>query len=84
MYKIMKAQGTIEIENGLVLNNPTLEIENITYKQNENIVIVECIFTEENAIFKHSRNFTFEAGKDMLKSDVLKLINNHEILKNFK
>lgn len=80
----MKAIGKIEIEEGLVLNNPTLVIEQITYKQKENIVLVECIFNEENAMFKHSRNFTFEATKDMLKSDVLELINNHEILKNFK
>jgi len=80
----MKAIGTIEIENGLTLNNPTLEIEQITYKQNESLVLVECIFTEENAIFKHSRNFIFEATKDMLKSDVIALVNNHNILKVFR
>tara|TARA_R110000772_G_scaffold148307_1_gene258891 strand:- start:22155 stop:22397 length:243 start_codon:yes stop_codon:yes gene_type:complete len=80
----MKAIGIIEIENGLTLNNPTLEIEQITYKQNESLVLVECIFVEENAIYKHSRNFTFVASKDMLKSDVIALVNNHNILKVFK
>ena len=80
----MKAIGIIEIENGLTLNNPTLEIEQITYKQEVNEVVVECIFNEENAIYKHSRSFTFEATKDMLKSDVLVLVNNHNILKVFK
>ena len=80
----MKAIGKIELENGLTLNNPTLEIEQITYKQKVNEVIVECIFTEENAIFKHSRNFVFISTKDMLKANVISLINKHEILKNFK
>ena len=62
----------------------TIEIEQIIYKQKVNEVIVECIFTEENAIFKHSRNFVFTSTKDMLKVNVIALINKHEILKNFK
>ena len=80
----MKAIGKIELENWLTFNNPTLELEQITYNQKVNEVIVECIFTEENAIFKHSRNFVFISTKDMLKANVISLINKHEILKNFK
>ena len=80
----MKATGIIEIEEGLTLNNPTLEIEQISYKQSESLVVVECIFKEENSIYKHSRNFNFEATKDMLKANVIALINKHETLKNFK
>ena len=80
----MKAIGIIEIENGLTLNNPTMEIEQITYKQKVNEVHVECIFTEENAIYKHSRNFVFVSTKDMTKANVVALINTHDILKAFK
>ena len=80
----MKAVGIIEIEEGLTLNNPTLEIEQITYKQKVNEVIVECVFNEENAIFKHSRNFVFTSTKDMIKANVVALINTHNILKAFK
>ena len=81
----MKATGEITIENGLVLNNPELTINNISYQQLSNIVSVECIFNEENSTFKHSRNFEFNTSGDQLtKPDVMFLISDHEILKNFK
>tara|TARA_R110000824_G_scaffold101662_1_gene241468 strand:+ start:492 stop:734 length:243 start_codon:yes stop_codon:yes gene_type:complete len=79
----MKAIGLIRIEKGLELNNPSLEIVNISYKQVENTVDVECYFKEDNSNFAHSRNFSFAAVSDMLKSDVIALINNHDILKVF-
>ena len=53
----MKAIGQIEIEEGLVLNNPELIINNISYQQQSNKVSVECLFNEDGAIFKHSRTF---------------------------
>ena len=75
--------GQITIEHGLVLNNPTLEIEQITYRQKTNEVLVECLFNEENSIYKHSRTYTFNATPNMLKADVLELMKNHELLKQF-
>ncbi len=45
----MKAKGQIKIEEGLVLNNPTLEILKSSYNWHNNIVNIECIFKEENA-----------------------------------
>ncbi|MCP4354338.1 MAG: hypothetical protein GY793_01655 [Proteobacteria bacterium] len=71
----------IKIEEGLELNNPTLEIKQITYDQLQSLVIVECIFREENANYQHSRSYAFDSGKDMLKADVMELLKGHEILK---
>jgi hypothetical protein len=81
----MKAQGQITIEEGLILNNPTMEINNISYLQLTNRVLVECIFNEENSTFPHSRNFSFDTkGNQLTKPDILKLISEHDILKTFK
>ena len=79
----MKAIGQITIEEGLTLNNPTLEIKTIQYEQFDDLVSVECIFTEEGANYKHSRNYTFTAVKDMLKSDVIELLKTNDILNLF-
>jgi hypothetical protein len=51
---------TIEIEQGLTLNNPTMTINNISYPQLTNQVIVECYFVEQGSLFTHSRSYTFE------------------------
>ena len=41
----------IEIEKGLVLNNPTMKIKSIQYEQFDNLVSVECYFKEEGSTF---------------------------------
>jgi hypothetical protein len=81
----MKASGKITIEEGLVLNSPNMEIVNISYPQRSNEVIVECYFNEEGAEFKHSRSFKLDnaAGGQMTKPDVLTLVKEHPILKQF-
>ena len=73
----------IEIENGLILNNPTLTIKSIQYEQFNNIVTVECYFVEENSTFTHSRNYTFEnvEGIQLVKLDVIELMKTNEVLK---
>ena len=72
----------IEIENGLILNNPTMTINNISYPQLTNEVIVECHFKEENSNFTHSRNYTFEnvGGLDLVYNDVVELMRTNELL----
>jgi len=71
----------MKIEEGLNLNNPTMEINNISYPQKENKVIVECHFKEENSSFIHSRNYTFETGGlDLIYSDVITLMRTNELL----
>ena len=81
----MKANTKITLEDGLELNKPTMTIENVIYNWLKNTVLIECIFKEENALYNHSRNFQFDTkGKELTSSDILSLINNHEILKNFK
>ncbi len=79
----MKAIGQIKIEDGLILNNPTLEIKTIQYEQFSDLVSVECIFKEEGANYKHSRNYTFTATNDMLKADVIELLKTNDILNLF-
>jgi hypothetical protein len=72
----------IEIENGLVLNNPTMKIKSIQYEQFDNLVNVECYFVEENSNFTHSRNYTFQnvGGLDLIYSDVIELMRSNELL----
>jgi len=73
---------TIEIEKGLVLNNPTMTINNISYPQLTNEVIVECHFKEENSNFTHSRSYTFDnvSGLDLVYADVIELMRTNELL----
>ena len=75
----------IKIEEGLILNNPTMEIENISYPQKTKQVIVEIHFAEPNSEFKHSRSFTFEneTGNQLTKPDVLNLMKTNDILSTF-
>ena len=72
-----------EIEDGLILNNPTLTIKSIQYEQFNNLVTVECYFVEENSTFTHSRNYTFEnvEGIQLVKLDVIELMKTNEVLK---
>ena len=72
-----------EIEDGLILNNPTLTIKSIQYEQFNNLVTVECYFVEENSTFIHSRNYTFEnvEGIQLVKLDVIELMKTNEVLK---
>tara|TARA_R110002020_G_scaffold83616_3_gene207799 strand:- start:575 stop:823 length:249 start_codon:yes stop_codon:yes gene_type:complete len=82
----MKANGIIEIEKGLELNNPTLKIKSVQYEQFDNRVVVECYFNEEGSNFKHSRSYEFinDTEKDLTYSDILSFVNSHNILKAFK
>lgn len=75
----------IEIEEGLILNSPTMEINNISYPQKENKVIVECYFKELNSEFIHSRSYEFEnvGGLDLVYSDVIELMKGNELLNQF-
>ena len=72
----------IEIEKGLVLNNPTMTIKSIQYEQFDNLVSVECYFKEEGSNFTHSRNYTFqnEGGLDLVYADVVELMRSNELL----
>ena len=72
----------IEIEKGLILNNPKMTINNISYPQLTNEVIVECHFKEENSNFKHSRSYNFEnvGGLDLVYTDVIELMRTNELL----
>lgn len=57
----MKATGQITIEGiEKPLNNPSLEIRNISYPQGTNTIVLECIFKEEGANIQHQKNYTFE------------------------
>ena len=82
----MKAIGQIKIEEGLILNNPTLEILNSSYNWVNNTVSIEILFNEENANYKHSRNYTFDlvADKEYNSLDIIEFISKHDILKAFK
>lgn len=72
----------IEIEQGLVLNNPTMTIKSIQYEQFDNLVNVECHFKEEGSNFTHSRNYTFEnvGGLDLVYNDVVELMRSNDLL----
>ena len=53
----MKATGQITIEGiEKPLNNPSLEIRNISYPQGTNTIVLECIFKEEGANIQHLTN----------------------------
>jgi len=72
----------IEIEKGLILNNPIMTINKISYTQQSNEVIVECYFVEENSNFAHSRSYKFEnvGGLDLVYTDVVELMRTNELL----
>jgi len=82
----MKAIGKIKIEEGLVLNNPKMEIIDIHYPQSTNNVVVDLYFIEENSTGKHSRTYIFnnENGADLGYADVLAMVKSHDILCLFK
>jgi len=74
----------IQIEEGLILNSPTKEINTINYIQKTNKIVVEMYFREGSSSFVHSRSYTFDnpSGKDLLRAEVMLMINNHELLKS--
>ena len=82
----MKAEVKVILEDGSELNNPTMVLgDSITYKQSVNKVEIECIFSEENSSFKHSRQYSFDTeGKQLTKPDVMILISLHPELSKFK
>ena len=73
---------TIEIEQGLFLNNPTMTVKSIQYEQFDNLINVECYFKEEGSSFTHSRSYTFEnvGGQDLVYNDVVELMRSNELL----
>ena len=82
----MKAQGKIKIEEGLILNNPTMEIVKVNYDWTTYDVMVECHFSEKDSTYKHSRTFTFssEGNGELTSTDIKNFIHSHEILNVFK
>jgi len=80
----MKAIGTITIEEGLTLLDPTMEIVRTSYDWFTDTVEVECYFSEGN--YKHSRTFEFDnsAKKELTSNDIIKLITEHPKLNKFK
>lgn len=82
----MKAIGQIEIEEGLTLKNPTLSIKMVTYNWDNYSVHIECIFKEENALYEHSRIFTYstEGSGELTSGDIIELIKNDPILNVFE
>ena len=79
----MKATGTIEIEEGLILLNPEMEIVKSTYDWLNDTVQVECYFTE--GLYKHSRTFEFDNSlkKELTSTDIVALIIGHPKLDKF-
>jgi hypothetical protein len=80
----MKAIGEIEIEEGLTLLNPDMEIVKSTYDWLNDTVHVECYFSE--GVYKHSRTFDFDNStkKELTSNDIIKLITEHPKLNKFK
>jgi len=80
------AIGQIEIEEGLVLNNPTLNILNVNYSWVRHSVDVIILFNEEGSVFSHSRTYTFNTDDsgELTTLDIIGFINSHSILKVFK
>ena len=82
----MKAEVKVILEDGSELNNPTMVLgDSITYIQSSNEVEIECIFSEENSSFKHSRQYRFDTGgKQLTKPDVMVLLGLHPELSKLK
>lgn len=80
----MKATGQINITEELILQDPTMEIVNVNYDWVNNTVDVEMYFSE--GAFKHSRTFQFDIdeGKEYSSTDIMELIQGHEVLGQFK
>lgn len=81
----MKAIGEIKIQD-ITLNNPTLTVNSVNYNWVENTVSIDCLFNEENAIYKHSRTFIFtnDSGKELTIEDIYDFIKQDNTLKNFE
>ena len=81
----MNAIGQIEIEPGLTLHNPSLDIITVRYDWVNHIADVECIFKEENATFEHSRTFSFNTdySGELTTDDIIMFINEHPVLNVF-
>jgi len=75
----------IEIEEGLSLNNPAMEIINISYPQKTNEIVIECCFKEENSTFTHSRSYVFEntSTAQPPMNEVLEIMKTNDVLKQF-
>ena len=83
----MQATGLIIIEEGLELNNPTMEIVDIRYPYPEvlNKVVIQVNFKVADSSISHSRSYNFDTeGNDLVYGDALSLLKSNEVLKQFK
>lgn len=69
----MKATGKIIIEEGLELNNPTLDVKSI---------YVECLFTDENGN-KHNRLIELDVDLSVLGNELKGSFERNETINKF-
>jgi len=81
---ILEFNGEIQIEDGLVLLNPKMEIMNVHYNLKTNEFSIEVHFWESK--FTHSRTFeTVNEEPGSLTMDaVMAFVMSHPILSQFK
>jgi hypothetical protein len=62
-----------------------MKIKCVQYEQFNNAVLVEVYFVEDNSSFTHSRSFEFknEDEKDLVYSDILSMLKEIELFKQF-
>jgi hypothetical protein len=79
----MQYTGNLEIETGLTLQDPTMEIVSINYDWTNDNVTVEVHFSE--GIYKHSRSYSFtnEGGQELTTTDVMQFVSSHTLLGQF-
>jgi len=82
----MKALGQIEIETGLILNNPTLNVKNVLYDWINDTVKIEVLFNENESIINHSRTYEFDNSdkEELTKLDIYNFIKSNDVLKVFE
>jgi hypothetical protein len=72
----MKADNQITVK-GLVLNKPTATIKGVVYNWENDTALVEVIFQEEGANYKHSRSFEMNThGEVVSPTEIREFIKN--------
>lgn len=61
----MKAIGLINVK-GLELNSPTAIIKGVVYNWQNDTALIEVIFQEEGANYKHSRSFIMNTNGEVI------------------
>lgn len=70
----MKAITQITIQD-LTLNKPTATIKGVVYNWENDTALVEVIFQEEGANYKHSRSFEMNTNGDKLEpNDIMEFV----------